>query len=52
MKTKKIKQIIRACVYGIGYSIAGFLLSTLGFAFAVGFCRVFDLDTSWTNWIV
>ncbi len=52
MKTKKIKRTAELCLWCLGNGAIGFLLATLGFAFAVAFCHIFGLDTSWANYIL
>jgi|13_taG_2_1085334.scaffolds.fasta_scaffold02122_7 hypothetical protein len=52
MKTKKIKRTAELCLWCLGNGAIGFLLATLGFAFAVAFCHIFGLDTSWANSIL
>lgn len=46
---KRLRKTTAFCLWCIGHGAIGFLLLTLGFAFAVAFCQIFGLDTSWAN---
>lgn len=52
MRQQKLNNIANFCGYCVANVALGFLLLTLGFAFAVAFCNICGLPTSWANNII